>query len=108
MFRILDRFARLTVEIVVIEVTSHALEWDTIAAIDIEVAIFTNVTADHLEYHGNMLSYINAKKKLFNFSNIQSPSFSVINSDDRIGRTLIRELSALGKKIITYSFDLIL
>lgn len=103
LFRILDRFVHLKVEIVVIEVTSHALEWDTIAAIDIEVAIFTNVTADHLEYHGNMLSYINAKKKLFNFSNIQSPSFSVINSDDRIGRTLIRELSALGKKIITYS-----
>lgn len=103
LYKILAHFVEQKVKVVVLEATSHALEWDTLSALDIEIAVFTNITDDHLEYHGNMLSYINAKKKLFNPKNFPSVASYVINADDRIGRTIIRELSQDGKKIFSYS-----
>ena len=50
---------------VAMEVSSHALEQGRVAEIDFEVALFTNLSGDHLDYHGNMDSYANAKAKLF-------------------------------------------
>jgi UDP-N-acetylmuramoyl-L-alanyl-D-glutamate--2,6-diaminopimelate ligase len=49
----------------IMEVTSHALDQDRVAKIDFDIAIFSNLTLDHLDYHGNMENYGNAKKKLF-------------------------------------------
>ncbi len=66
------------VEYVVLEVTSHALEQHKLATVPIEVAIMTNLTQDHLDYHGTMENYAKAKGKLF----ASNPKFIVLNRDD--------------------------
>jgi UDP-N-acetylmuramoyl-L-alanyl-D-glutamate--2,6-diaminopimelate ligase len=65
------------------------------------VAVFTNLTRDHLDYHGTMEKYFAAKEKLFNGSLGSQPSASVINVDDEYGRRLFK--TAKGDRI-TYGF----
>ena len=66
---------------VVMEVSSHALDQDRVAGIDFDVAAFTNLTQDHLDYHLNMEDYRRAKLKLFE-SIEGSDRFTVVNRDD--------------------------
>ncbi len=90
----------------VIEVSSHALIQKRIAAIEFDVAVFTNLSQDHLDYHKTMDNYAAAKKLLFShLTSLQSKSFiktSVINIDDLWGRSLVKEIDS---KIITYGID---
>ena len=66
---------------VVMEVSSHALDQDRVAGIDFDVAAFTNLTQDHLDYHPDMDSYCRAKLRLF--ESIEGPGrFTVVNRDD--------------------------
>jgi UDP-N-acetylmuramoyl-L-alanyl-D-glutamate--2,6-diaminopimelate ligase len=66
---------------VVMEVSSHALDQERVAGIDFDVAAFTNLTQDHLDYHSNMEDYRRAKLKLF--ESIEGPDrFTVVNRDD--------------------------
>jgi UDP-N-acetylmuramoyl-L-alanyl-D-glutamate--2,6-diaminopimelate ligase len=66
---------------VIMEVSSHALDQDRVAGIDFNVAAFTNLTQDHLDYHADMESYCRAKLKLF--AGVHGPGrFTVINRDD--------------------------
>ena len=78
---------------VAIEISSHALDQDRIAGLDVNTAVFTNLTQDHLDYHGSMGEYAEAKAKLF-----QSPHLehAVINFDDAFGRELAIKLLASG------------
>ena len=64
-------------EYCVMEVSSQALSQERVAGINFKVGVFTNLTVDHLDYHGDMESYRDAKKKLFDSSEI-----SILNSDD--------------------------
>jgi len=80
----------------VMEVSSHAIELHRADALRFEVAVFTNLTRDHLDYHETMESYFSAKKKLFDGSLASAPGVSVINLDDEYGRRLIS--SAKGKR----------
>lgn len=66
------------VDYVVLEITSHALHQHKLATVPIEAAVMTNLTQDHLDYHGTMEDYASAKGKLF----AGSPSFIVLNHDD--------------------------
>lgn len=66
------------VDYVILEVTSHALEQHKLATVPIEVAVMTNLTQDHLDYHGTMENYAHAKGKLF----ASNPKFIVLNRDD--------------------------
>ncbi len=72
---------------VVMEVSSHALALEKVAPIPFSVAIFTNLSEEHLDFHGDMDSYFEAKKKLF----FQSAE-AVINTDDAYGDKLAREI----------------
>jgi UDP-N-acetylmuramoyl-L-alanyl-D-glutamate--2,6-diaminopimelate ligase len=81
-----------------IEVSSHALELHRADAIHFAVAIFTNLTQDHLDFHPTMEDYFAAKRRLFRDF---SPSQAVINVDDRYGQRLAAELEAP----ITFSLD---
>ncbi len=73
---------------VVMEVSSHALEQDRVAGIDFDVACFTNLTQDHLDYHADMDAYRRAKLKLF--EQLEPPGrFAVVNLDDPNGRHFI-------------------
>jgi UDP-N-acetylmuramoyl-L-alanyl-D-glutamate--2,6-diaminopimelate ligase len=67
------------------EVSSHALDQGRVNAIAFEVAAFTNLTRDHLDYHGDMAAYGAAKAKLFSWPGLRA---AVINIDDPFGREL--------------------
>lgn len=69
---------RAKVDYVVLEITSHALHQHKLATVPIEVAVMTNLTQDHLDYHKTMEGYAAAKAKLFN----GEPRFIVLNRDD--------------------------
>jgi UDP-N-acetylmuramoyl-L-alanyl-D-glutamate--2,6-diaminopimelate ligase len=74
-----------------IEISSHALDQGRIAGLHIDCAVFTNLTQDHLDYHGTMGDYAEAKAKLFKQSGLKH---AVINFDDSFGRELAMKLLA--------------
>ena len=79
----------------VMEVSSHSLAQDRVYGVPFDVAVFTNLTRDHLDYHENMDKYYSAKKKLFSEILLESSKikkFAVINNDDPYGKRLISEL----------------
>jgi UDP-N-acetylmuramoyl-L-alanyl-D-glutamate--2,6-diaminopimelate ligase len=76
---------------VAMEVSSHALEQSRVNAVAFEVAAFTNLTRDHLDYHGTMAAYGAAKSRLFAWPGLRA---AVINSDDAFGRDLAAQLPA--------------
>ncbi|WP_031338716.1 UDP-N-acetylmuramoyl-L-alanyl-D-glutamate--2,6-diaminopimelate ligase [Xanthomonas maliensis] len=71
---------------VAMEVSSHALDQGRVDAVRFDVAVFTNLTRDHLDYHGDMAQYGAAKAKLFVRAGLQA---AVINLDDAFGRELL-------------------
>ena len=73
---------------VVMEMSSHALEQERIWGLPVEVAMFTNLTQDHLDYHGTMERYFLAKARLFEGVGAPPPRFAVINADDSYGSRL--------------------
>jgi len=75
----------------VMEVSSHALELHRCDAIHFELALFTNLTQDHLDFHGDMESYFRSKRKLFEMR----PRISIVNADDPYGRRLAEEFACL-------------
>ncbi|MBU1001985.1 MAG: UDP-N-acetylmuramoyl-L-alanyl-D-glutamate--2,6-diaminopimelate ligase [Proteobacteria bacterium] len=77
------------VDTVVMEVSSHALDQDRVWGLDFDVAVLTNVTQDHLDYHGNMDSYFRAKAKLFEVMS-KPGKVAVLNGDDSYGRMLLQ------------------
>src|SRR6266581_3245720 len=76
----------------VMEVSSHALEQKRVRGVEFDVGIFTNLTQDHLDYHGTMESYFVAKTKLFAaLAGGRKNAGAVINIDDAFGERLARE-----------------
>lgn len=71
------------VEVVFIEATSHALELDKLAPLHFAAAVFTNLTPDHLDFHGTMENYLASKKKLFSMTDI-----AIINADDEYAKDI--------------------
>lgn len=90
------RMAEAGDEACVIEASSHALVLKRCDAIDFDLAIFTNLTQDHLDFHIDMEDYFAAKRLLFAFE----PGASVVNIDDEYGRRLAVEFDT-----ITYSAE---
>lgn len=85
---------------VAMEVSSHGLEQGRVAALDFDVAAFTNLSRDHLDYHGSMEAYAAAKAKLFSWPNLRA---RVINLDDDFGRQLAAEQHE--SRLFTYSLE---
>lgn len=80
---------------VVMEVSSHALELDRVYGVPFDVAVFTNLSHDHLDFHGDMESYFQAKRKLFTglrYIKGRPAPYAVINGDDPYGQRLLKEL----------------
>jgi len=75
---------------VAMEVSSHALDQGRVDAVAFDVAVFTNLTRDHLDYHGTMEAYGEAKARLFSWPTLSS---AVINLDDAYSEVLIEQLS---------------
>lgn len=86
---------------IVMEVSSHALEQGRVNAVQFDCAVFTNLSRDHLDYHGDMQTYAEAKTRLFGFADLK---FAVINSDDEYGRELAKQISA-PTRLIRYGLS---
>jgi UDP-N-acetylmuramoyl-L-alanyl-D-glutamate--2,6-diaminopimelate ligase len=82
------------------EVSSHALDQDRVHGIDYEVGIFTNLTVDHLDYHGTPLAYRLAKKKLFD--ELGPGATALYNMDDEAGPTMVVDTAAT---LVSFALD---
>lgn len=85
------------------EASSQAIDLHRCDWLRFRVAIFTNLTQDHLDYHGTMENYFDAKKKLFDGRLGEKPGSSVVNIDDEWGAKLAEELTAAGQRVVTIS-----
>ena len=98
---LLASWASQGVSHVAMEVSSHALHQGRVSGLYFDTAIFTNLSRDHLDYHGNMASYAKAKASLFNMPGLRR---AVLNIDDGFGRELLIDLT--GKlEVYTYSLQ---
>lgn len=87
---------------VAMEVSSHGLAQDRLSGMHFDVALFTNLTRDHLDYHGDMESYGEAKARLFDWPKLRC---AVINIDDEFGRRLVARLAGRPTCVITYGLS---
>ncbi len=83
------------------EVSSHALALERVSAIPFAVALFTNLTQDHLDFHPTMEDYYLAKRRLFLPERGERPAASVVNLGDEYGRRLAREVP----EALTYAVE---
>ncbi len=95
LYSLMNRMCESGAEYAVMEVSSHALAQCRVDAIEFECAVFTNLSEDHLDFHGDMNSYYKAKEKLFFMARR-----AVINIDDAAGRALFRSLWESGYREI--------
>jgi UDP-N-acetylmuramoyl-L-alanyl-D-glutamate--2,6-diaminopimelate ligase len=89
----------------VMEVSSHALVQERVWGVPYEVAVFTNLTRDHLDYHKSMDSYFEAKSILFLGCGTRPPRASVINADDEYGQSLGQSRKTLSQQVILYGIQ---
>jgi UDP-N-acetylmuramoyl-L-alanyl-D-glutamate--2,6-diaminopimelate ligase len=85
----------------VMEMSSHALDQERVWRIPVDVAIFTNLTQDHLDYHGTMAKYAAAKAKLFEGVGARPPRVAVLNADDPAAEAIGH--AARHSQCMTYS-----
>ena len=89
----------------VMEVSSHALEQQRVFGIPFDVAVFTNLTRDHLDYHGTMDDYFRAKQILFEGCGTEPPRTAVINADDEFGRKLAAFSRPRSREVCSYGWS---
>ena len=89
----------------VMEVSSHALEQQRVFAIPFDVAVFTNLTRDHLDYHGTMEQYFAAKRVLFEGCGTEPPRTAVLNIDDEYGAKLVPCCRKRSREVATYGWN---
>ena len=88
-------------EAVAMEVSSHGLDQGRVNGVAFDIALFTNLSRDHLDYHGTMGAYGAAKARLLAWPGLR---VAVINADDPFGQSLIESSRAKGRKVLTYGF----
>lgn len=74
------------------EVSSHALDQNRIKGLNFKIAVFTNITHDHLDYHKSFKNYLNTKKSFFD--NLEKTAIALINSDDKNANVMMQNSSA--------------
>ena len=89
----------------VMEVSSHALDQQRVFGIPFDVAIFTNLTRDHLDYHKDMDQYFAAKRVLFEGCGTPAPRAAVLNVDDPYGAQLAEFSKSAGSRVVTYGLS---
>jgi len=89
------------------EVSSHAIHQSRVKGVDWDCGIFTNLTRDHLDYHGTLENYAATKLKLFTellTASTHKPKLAVINQDDTFGKEILNELRAIPElTVLSYS-----
>ena len=87
---------------VAMEVSSHGLDQGRVAEVAFDVAVLTNLSQDHLDYHGDMASYAAAKARLFAWPGLK---WAVLNGDDELGASLARQLRGGTSEVLSYGLD---
>jgi UDP-N-acetylmuramyl-tripeptide synthetase len=98
---LLAQFQAAGAQAVAMEVSSHGLDQGRVNGVKFDVALFTNLTRDHLDYHRTMAAYGAAKARLFAWPSLRT---AVINADDAFGRGLIDVTRGRGQRLLTYGF----
>jgi len=96
---LLADYLRADAQAVAMEVSSHALAQGRVNGVRFDVALLTNLSRDHLDYHGDMESYAASKRKLFDWQKLK---FAVINLDDAFGAELAGQLQDAEVEVIGY------
>ena len=99
--RLLRQMRDRQVEQCVMEVTSHALVQHRVAGIDFKYAVFTNLTSEHLDYHGTMDQYLAAKLRLFH--GLNDNATAIINLDDKYAHAVME--AAKSAMVLTYGIN---
>lgn len=102
LMRQLHEFEAQGVSVCAMEVSSHGLVQGRVDAVPFDVAVFTNLTRDHLDYHGDMESYAAAKQMLFRFDALRH---GLLNLDDAVGAVWLSELQNVAAKIWGFSIE---
>jgi UDP-N-acetylmuramoyl-L-alanyl-D-glutamate--2,6-diaminopimelate ligase len=89
----------------VMEVSSHALAQQRTFGIPFDVAVFTNLTRDHLDYHSTMDDYFSAKRILFSGCGAKEPRVAVLNADNEYGLQLMNFSKGRSSQVITYGIS---
>ena len=82
------------------EISSHSLSLNRVDDVDVNIAIFTNLSRDHLDFHKTFENYFKSKLKLF--TNLDNDKLAIINIDDSYGKKIINKLKC---RVLTYGFD---
>jgi len=90
LLKMLNRMIKADMKAAALEISSQGLDQHRVDALNFDIAIFTNLTHDHLDYHGNLESYFQAKRRLFTL--IKPKGCAIINIDDAYGARLFNEI----------------
>jgi UDP-N-acetylmuramoyl-L-alanyl-D-glutamate--2,6-diaminopimelate ligase len=105
MQRLLRRAVSTGCRVAVMESSSQAIDLHRCDMLHTSVAVWTNLTRDHLDYHGTMDAYFAAKRRLFDGSLGSHPRVSVINVDDERGAQLAKDLQEAGAHVLRYALN---
>ena len=86
---------------VIMEASSHALEQERLAGTEVDIAVFTNLSRDHLDYHGNMEDYAASKARLFH--HLSPSGVAILNADDREHPRMAHAALSSGARVLTTS-----
>ncbi|MDR3087062.1 MAG: UDP-N-acetylmuramoyl-L-alanyl-D-glutamate--2,6-diaminopimelate ligase [Azoarcus sp.] len=98
--RLLAGFAADGARAVAMEVSSIGLDQERVNGARFDIAVFSNLTRDHLDYHGSMQAYAEAKTRLFDLPGLAA---AIINLDDDFGLELAKRQAAIGMRVIGYT-----
>ncbi|HQS43645.1 MAG: UDP-N-acetylmuramoyl-L-alanyl-D-glutamate--2,6-diaminopimelate ligase [Methylotenera sp. 24-45-7] len=97
--QMLAGFVTQNAKAVAMEVSSHGLHQGRVNAVKFDVAVLTNLSRDHLDYHQTMEEYAAAKAQLFSWPSLRA---AVVNADDAFGLSLLEKLQTQAKPVLTY------
>lgn len=100
--RLLAEYRDAGANAAVMEVSSHGLDQGRVAGVHFDVAVLTNLSRDHLDYHGSMEAYAQAKARLFGWPGLR---WAVLNVDDAFGRAIYQRLEGTAVKRLGYGFQ---
>ena len=95
-------FVAQQADAVVMEVSSHGLDQGRVNGVEFDIAVLTNLSRDHLDYHQTMTAYAEAKQKLFDLAGLK---VAVLNADDAFGQKIASTLIKKGETILSYGLQ---
>ena len=99
---LLASYVKEKTEVAAMEVSSHGLNQGRVRGVNFDVAVLSNLTQDHLDYHGTLEAYADAKLSLFVKNDLK---YAVLNADDAFGQEIEKKLANSDTQMLTYGID---